>query len=141
MDLSADQQEAFEDISRFIEASHVDRRFFTLHGLAGVGKTTLMAKVIEEYPGLTLTAFTGKAASVLRARVGVSVTTLHSAIYDFRGMAEDEFEAGKKNPIFTPKGEPLPGRVVLVDEASMIGGKVANDLLDTGARIIAAGDP
>lgn len=138
---SPDQQLAFDKLAEFIEARRVTKRYLVLHGLAGVGKTALLAEVIQRYPGLTLTAFTGKAASVLRSRVGVPVTTLHSAIYDFRGLVDDELEEGRKNPVFTPKGEPLRDNVVLVDEASMIGTKVARDLLNTGARIIAAGDP
>lgn len=139
--LSPDQQDALEDVSEFLEAPVTRKRHLVIHGLAGVGKTALLAEVVKQYPGLTLTAFTGKAAAVLRARVGVPVTTLHSAIYNFQGMADDELEEGKKNPIFTPKGDPLPDHVVLVDEASMVGAKVAKDLLDTGARVIAAGDP
>jgi ATP-dependent exoDNAse (exonuclease V) alpha subunit len=141
LSLSPDQEVAYDRLVEFLESPVVTRRYITLHGLAGVGKTALLGELIGSYPGLTLTAYTGKAASVLRSRVGVPVTTLHSVIYDFQGMADDEVEGGRKNPIFTPKGEPLQDQVILVDEASMLGQKVARDLLDTGARVIAAGDP
>jgi exodeoxyribonuclease V len=141
MQLSKDQEQAYDSIVKFIESRCVVKNYFTVFGLAGTGKTALLTEIIKNYPGLTLTAFTGKAASVLRARVNIPVSTLHSTIYDFRGLADDEFEPKKKNPIFTPKGEPLPGRIVLVDESSMLGTKITNDLLDTGARVIAAGDP
>jgi exodeoxyribonuclease-5 len=141
MELSPDQEETLAAAVDFIEAPFVSRNFRTLHGLAGTGKTFLLARLVARYPGLTLTAFTGKAASVLRKRVNVNVTTLHSAIYNFQGLVDDEFDPEKKNPIFSPKGDPLPGHIILVDEASMIGGRNARDLLDTGARIIASGDP
>jgi exodeoxyribonuclease-5 len=141
MEFSLDQRSALDRLGTFMTARQLRRSYFVLHGLAGTGKTTLLAHLVKQYPGLTLTAFTGKAASVLRTKVGVAVSTLHSAIYDFRGLVDDEEEPGRKNPIFTPKGDPLPDRVILVDEGSMIGRRVAQDLLDTGARVIAAGDP
>jgi exodeoxyribonuclease-5 len=140
-EFSEDQREAMELINAFIEAPFVNRQYFTLFGLAGTGKTFLLARLTERYPGLTLTAFTGKAASVLRTRVACKVTTLHSVIYDFKGLVDDEFDENKKNPIFTPKGDPLPGYVILVDECSMLGARIAQDLLDTGARVVACGDP
>lgn len=141
MELSPDQQDALYKISAFVEAPFVERNFFILHGLAGTGKTTLMAQLTERYPGLTLTAFTGKAAAVLRKRVNCHVSTLHSVVYNFRGLVEDDLDPGVMQPIFTPKGEPLTSRVILVDEVSMVGTRNANDLLDTGARVIACGDP
>lgn len=140
-ELSHDQTHALEHLAEFIEKPRDARQYRTLHGLAGTGKTFLLAELTKRYPGLTLTAFTGKAASVLRRRVNVNVSTLHSVIYNFQGLANDEFDPDKKNPIFTPKGDPLPERVILVDEVSMVGARIAQDLLDTGARVIACGDP
>jgi exodeoxyribonuclease-5 len=141
--LSEDQAEAVSSIERFLRAprSSLNRPYFTLHGLAGTGKTTILAQLARKTPGALLCAFTGKAASVLRKKVGLSVSTIHSAIYNFKGLVEDEFEKGKMNPIFENKDEPLPDHVIYLDESSMVGGYIARDLLNTGARIVACGDP
>lgn len=141
MELSLDQATAISDLTEFLVVPYVSRPYFSLQGLAGTGKTYVLAELVRRFPKITLTAFTGKAASVLRTRIGVPVSTLHSAIYDFRGLVDDEFDPHKRNQIFTPKGDLLPGRVIAVDESSMIGRRIARDLLDTGARVIAAGDP
>src|SRR5579859_5101513 len=109
----------------FILAPHVRQNYFVLHGLAGTGKTYLLAQLTYGYPELILTAFTGKAASVLRKRVGCNVSTLHSAIYNFVGLEDDKEEPERKNPMFTPKGLHIPEKVVLVDECSMIGQRPA----------------
>ena len=138
--LSQDQINALAALEEFITAPFVRKPYFVLHGLAGTGKTFLLALLAQRYTNIRLTAFTNKAASVLRRRVGVPVTTLHSVIYDFRGLTQ-EAEGDEPHPIFVPKGVPLPRRVIALDEASMCGERVARDLLDTGARIIACGDP
>ena len=114
---------------------------FSLQGLAGTGKTFALAELARRHPEAALGAPTGKAAAVLRARTGFDVRTIHSLIYDFRGISEDEM-TGKKQPVFTAKDDSgLSGKTVFLDEASMIGCRIAHDLLDTGARIVACGDP
>lgn len=138
-DLSPDQARALEAIEAFLSARSPRRPYFTLHGLAGTGKTFVMARVARSHPGALLCAFTGKAASVLRARTGLEVSTVHSAIYDFRGVDEDE--EGRKRPIFVSKEADFGGRIVLLDECSTVGERLAEDLLETGARVVACGDP
>jgi exodeoxyribonuclease-5 len=140
-DLSPDQASAFAAIERFLIAPRPRRPYFTLHGLAGTGKTHVLAALARKYRSALMCAFTGKAASVLRARTGLEVSTIHSAIYHFQGIHEDE-DTGLRRPIFVSKEDAgLSRRIVLVDECSMIGEHLAEDLLDTGARIVACGDP
>lgn len=141
MTLSPDQAAALAQLEEFLRAPRrsLPHPYFVLHGLAGTGKTTLMAHLTRAYRSITLAAFTGKAASVLRTKTGLPASTLHSIIYDFRGMAEDE--DGEEQPIFVSKGAELPDHVVLLDESSMIGYQLAEELLATGARVVAAGDP
>jgi exodeoxyribonuclease-5 len=141
VDLSPDQQESFDAIRAFIERPFPERPYFVLHGLAGTGKTYILAAVARRYPGMRVAAFTGKACEVLRHRINSPVTTIHSAIYDFKGLVEDEYEPREMNPIFVPKDIKLPGHVILVDESSMVSEAIASDLLDTGARVVACGDP
>ena len=56
---------------------------FGLFGLAGTGKTTLAREVADVVPGkVAFVAFAGKAAMALRVRGCLSVTTIHSLIYN-----------------------------------------------------------
>lgn len=129
-------------IEEFIRDPTPYRSYFVLHGLAGTGKTFCMALLAARYRDASLAAFTGKAASVLRARTsaGSRVSTLHSLLFDFRGLAEAD-DRNRRDPIFVAKGVELPQRVILVDECSSIGERMASDLLATGARVVACGDP
>lgn len=142
IDLSPDQAAALATLEDFLRAPRraLPRPFFVLHGLAGTGKTTLMGHLTQTYQNMTLAAFTGKAAHVLRQKTGLPTSTLHSVVYDFHGTTTDE-ETGEENPIFVSKNAELPDHVVLIDESSMIGQTLAEEVLATGARIIAAGDP
>jgi exodeoxyribonuclease-5 len=138
---SSDQATALAGIERFLTAAHPRRPYFTMHGLAGTGKTHVLAEVAHRYPGALLCAFTGKATSILRARTCLeNVSTVHSAIYNFQGIHEDE-ETGQRSPIFTSKEADFDGRIILLDECSQIGERIADDLIATGARIVACGDP
>ena len=114
----------------------------TVLGLAGTGKTIVAAHLAQTRPTAVLATPTGKSASVLRARTGLDVQTIHQTIYNFRGMVDDEESRTKKlRPVFEPKQIRLGGKVVIIDEVSMVGKTMAMDLLATGARIVAFGDP
>jgi exodeoxyribonuclease-5 len=84
-----------------------------------------------------LVAPTGKAASILARKTGLEALTLHRLLYR-REVDEEGNLVG-----FMEKHQPgaLAGHVVLVDEASMCGIGLASDLLKTGARVVASGDP
>jgi exodeoxyribonuclease-5 len=79
----------------------------------------------------------------LRGKTGLGVGTIHSEIYDFRGMVKDEEDDHKRHPVFANKHEDggLTGRLVFVDEVSMVGTRIANDLINTGAKLVVCGDP
>lgn len=115
--------------------------FFSVQGLAGTGKSVTLAALARELPAAMLVSPTGKAAAVLREKSGREVKTIHSAIYDFRGMVDDEM-TGERRPSFAEKLDAgLGDRTILLDESSMVGESVARDLLATGARVVAFGDP
>ncbi len=144
MDLSSEQQRVADAVDRF--AANVSlrqsRSCFVLHGLAGTGKTHLWSYLARKHRGAILVTPTGKAASVLRKRSGLEVRTIHSLIYDFRGLVEDEEVEHKKNPIFVDKeGLDLNKQLVFLDECSMCGRRIAEDILATGATLVACGDP
>src|ERR1700677_2337285 len=139
--LSTDQSLAMDSMEEFINSMSPASPYYVLHGLAGTGKTHLMTLLARRYHA-AMCAFTGKAASVLRTRTGMDVSTVHSAIYDFCGLADDEEDTNKKRPIFSDKEDAgLTKKLVLLDECSSVGTRLAEDLLNTGARVIACGDP
>jgi exodeoxyribonuclease V len=131
-----------------------DRRYFCLHGLAGTGKTTVLAALAREAmggdrnhkdgtipstaetPAGFLLAPTGKAGAVLARKTGLPVSTLHKCLY----MPEETPDGGVRFHKAVHPGE-LDGCIALVDEASMIDHTLAADLLETGLRVIACGDP
>lgn len=115
------------------------RQTFCLAGYAGTGKTSI-AKVISELCcTMEWTAFiapTGKAASRLRFKGCPQAQTLHQFVYNVRGENEDG------EPIFIAKGDlnDRP-RLIVLDEASMVGGYDAEKLLSHGIPVLALYDP
>lgn len=83
MKLSAQQDDALVQVSRWLKSS--GDQVFRVFGYAGTGKTTiarLLASEVQESGGLVLfSAFTGKAASVLRSKGCADASTLHSLLY------------------------------------------------------------
>ena len=123
--------------------SHISgksRRPFVLNGLAGTGKTTVLSAFAKEEPGAILCTLTGKAASILRRKTMLPACTIHSAFYQLVGETEKK---GRKQPVFerSHTDMELDDHVVLIDECSMISHEIASDILSTGAKIIACGDP
>lgn len=120
--LSDDQQQALDALLRFArDPDPAAPRELALGGLAGTGKTTLVDALLAHLPGTRVLAPTAKACAVLLGR-GVSAQTVHSAIYDFRGVRVDE---GREVLEFDEKGKALAHPLVVVDEASMVSLEVA----------------
>lgn len=136
--LSDEQATARGAMCKFLAAP--GKQSFTLHGLAGSGKTTVLATIAQEYPSAILCTLTGKAASVLRDKTGLPACTVHSAFYR---LEEVKRRNGKQvmNWSTTHSSGALGGEVVLLDECSMIDEGIAADLLRTGAKVVACGDP
>ena len=137
--LSEEQKAALQNLIQFYETS--SGPYFVMHGLAGSGKTTVLSHMARRFPGSMLCTFTGKAASILRLKTGLDAMTIHSAFYKLK--KEKISEDGKRELIFSEahyKGE-LSHALLLLDECSMINEAMAQDLIRTGAKIIACGDP
>ena len=138
--LSEEQQHAAHKITDFIsDAKGGD--FFVIHGLAGSGKTVLLSHIARKYPDSILATITGKAASILRNKTGLSATTIHSAIYKLR---EEKPLPNNKYQLewdLATQKDAWKERIVLLDECSTINEDIARDILSTGAKIIACGDP
>lgn len=105
----------------------------TLGGYAGTGKTTVIKELSAKLPEYEVCAYTGKAADVLR-RKGIRAATIHSMIY-YPVKDEDGdvvFELVPKE-LFAPSG-------LIVDEASMVGRGIYDDLMTLDVPIVFVGD-
>jgi len=92
------------------------RLVFGLAGYAVTGKTTVCRAILDllsrHYTGpdeIVCCAFTGMASARLRKATGYDAYTIHSLL---KYQGEGKFEYGP--------GKPLPYKVVLLDEASMV---------------------
>ena len=138
--LSEEQQQAKAEINHFIETARPGA-YYVLHGWAGSGKTTVLGDIANSNPSSFLVTLAGKAADVLRRKTGAPADTIHSVFYDLREVYKRE--DGTEDMTFAARfhKNELYGRVVLCDECSMISADMANDMLITGCKIIAVGDP
>jgi exodeoxyribonuclease-5 len=125
----------------------------TVGGYAGTGKTMLASYLANQLADYAVCAFTGKAAHVLRRKGVASAGTIHSLIY----WPVDPPPVQRREPGAPPPPPPQPlwelkshhelvldsGRRVkgfLVDEASMVGRDLYDDLLSFGRPCIFIGD-
>jgi exodeoxyribonuclease-5 len=110
---------------------------FRLFGYAGTGKTTLARHIAEGVDGeVKFAAFTGKAASVMRAKGCDRASTIHSLIYKPR-------DSGDEIPSFdlwddAPASE---AELIIIDECSMVDAELGRDLLSFGVPLLVLGDP
>ncbi len=93
-----------------------DGLVFGLAGYAGTGKTTVCCSILHllsasytSQKEIVCCAFTGMAASRLKKATGYEAFTIHSLL---KYKTDNTFEYGPDNP--------LPQKVVLLDEASMV---------------------
>jgi exodeoxyribonuclease-5 len=144
MELSKDQTSAFEDLTDWYD-NHRATGFVTMGGYAGTGKTTCITEFRKQLPrnlSVSFCAFTGKATSVLRDKLGEhhtlnfpndSISTIHSLMYVPRLDSNDEI-------IGWDKKSELDCALVIVDEASMVTQQIFKDIESYGIPIIAVGD-
>lgn len=110
-------------------------------GYAGTGKTTTIKELGREHRDPIVIAPTGKAALRVTEATGVRATTIHKWLYEYREGTAGQFSFVLKNPdrITRPAC-----KLVIVDEASMIGQHVWRDLWTTvqrcNLRVVLVGD-
>ena len=106
---TVDQKRALDELGAFINDPHA--QVFILKGYAGTGKTTLVRQIIKKMRDedliYTLLASTGRAAKILANATGEEVKTVHSEIYNFKGMNKDmdEFVDEDDIPIIDGNGQ------------------------------------
>lgn len=137
--LSDEQERATYLIYEYLTGKRM--RPFVMHGLAGTGKTTVLAEVARDVPHAIICTLTGKAASVLRRKTGLNVCTIHAAFYKLQDVTVDKVGRRKLHFDTTHERGDLAGKIVLIDECSMINHQMAQDIINTGAKIVACGDP
>ena len=157
--LSPDQATALEVILGRVRQGV---RLTTLAGPAGSGKTTLLRALLAALSGWEVVCVspTWKAAMRMEEATGRSAGTLHGLIYmgavtdeetgevlGFRGRAAGSVLASNPEDDFWGDdfwGDARPPRLVVVDEGSMVGSKLAADLRQALARdvlVLVVGDP
>lgn len=141
--LSADQEEAAAGIMRW--ADGIGGRELTLGGYAGTGKTTVLQSLWESLKGrgAQMVAPTGKAAQVLRSKGVDRACTIHSLIYNFRGVVETD--SGKESPVFDERDQGDWGvdedpRLLICDESSMVNDRLYCDLMARELPVLWVGD-
>ncbi|HLH92110.1 MAG TPA: AAA family ATPase [Xanthobacteraceae bacterium] len=124
---------------------------FRLFGYAGTGKTTLAIEIakrvraiVKERKGEHVTkpvifaAFTGKAALVMRSKGCIGASTIHSLIY----RVDEDGPTGEAPKFVLKEDSDLTDAALcIIDECSMVGAELANDLLSFGVKVLVLGDP
>lgn len=120
-----------------IERYKNKEKYTVIGGYAGVGKSSLVKFIIEalyiDINKVCYTAFTGKAAEVLKKKGNHNVCTLHKLLYDHFPKPEGGF--------FRKPKKDIPYSVVVVDEISMAPKSLMELLASHKCHIICLGDP
>jgi len=141
-----DQQAQAVDLA--IKAIATNKPMLRIGGFAGVGKSEVIREIVRRVDRpLIPCAYTGKAACVLRDKGIEGARTIHSCIYRLEKVSVKDPNDSKKT-IVAPSwirlqrsdlGEGVAG--FIIDEASMVGKELLEDLMSFGLPIIAVGDP
>lgn len=136
--LTKDQRNALEKLSAFLES---DEQVFILQGYAGSGKTTILKGLVDYLRSLKkffeIMAPTGRAAKILRDKTGYG-QTIHRTIYNFEELITIEGKGGHSfHYIFPIRQNNTDGRILIIDEASMISSvESKNELFTFGTDIL-----
>lgn len=128
MELTTQQKSA---LYRLVSDIRGGKKQISLGGYAGTGKTTLVKFLIRFFPNFGVSAYTGKAANVLRKKGIGGATTIHSRIY------KPFFDGG----VVYWDLNPDPGcDGFIIDEASMVSEEIYADLSSYDYPMIFVGD-
>lgn len=115
-----------------------DNNIIVIHGLAGTGKTTIVDVLLKVYKNYTsaMCALAGRAGARLAEVSGEEGYTIHRLL----GFPKGEEDKGF---FLYNDDNQLPFDIIVVDEISMIGGRLFYSLLRairTGTKVILLGD-
>lgn len=140
MELTQEQGNAVKAIVEWY--SNPDQQEFYLAGYAGVGKSTIANFAIEELRAhkgvkkVVTAAYTGKAASILHKKGIPDAQTIHSLLYIPVTLENGELMFVKRD---VSDGEFAD--LIVIDECSMVGDDIANDVRALKKKILILGDP
>lgn len=135
--LSPQQEQAIAAVRAWLADPH-GKQVFRLFGFAGTGKTTIAKLLADLVRGKVLFAtFTGKASLVLRQKGCTDAGTIHGLIY----KVEVDEKTGEAAFELNEESELCEAALLVVDEVSMVGPDLGEDLLTFGKRILVLGDP
>jgi hypothetical protein len=152
INLSEDQTNALNSIKEWLyrEIKQSDDCFYSLTGSAGTGKTTLLAKIIDELQGkfkgkTCVSAPTHKAKKVVTNKTGCNES---ETVQGLLGLKPDTDLEGfdVNNPIFAAISQKkIAGfKLVIMDESSMINNDlcatIKEDAIKYGVKILFVGD-
>lgn len=133
---SHQQNEAMSLAAAWIRIKH--KPVFRLFGYAGTGKTTLAMYLASLVDGrVAFAAYTGKAASVMKAKGCWNAKTIHRMIYE---TFVDPL-TGKATSTLRPFAHMEKYSLIIIDECSMVDEEVGRDLLSFGKPVLVLGDP
>lgn len=168
VDFAPQQVEAINKIGDWYQS---DQQVFRLFGYAGTGKTTLARHIVDQLgvQRVLYAAFTGKAAYVLRGKGCDGASTVHSLIYQpvekvrkhleqlraklplvfdeaeraelLAEIAREQAKVESPDWILRDETELNTASLLVLDEVSMVGERMARDLLSYGCKILCLGDP
>ncbi len=118
---------------------HIIKKLYVLKGYAGTGKTTIVKYIDDKYLYRTIcAAYTGKAAKVLQSKIGLPAYTIHSLIYK---PMDDKSKKDGVRWVLNTESPILDSKLVIIDEGSMVGKKILDDLMSFDVPILLIGDP
>jgi len=127
MNLSRQQLAAVDAVTAWFRDGADEQQVFRLFGYAGTGKTTIARHIADEIGArVQFATFTGKAAHVLQSK----------------GCANEE-EDNHSRPSFTLNltSDLTRSDLLILDEVSMVGKQIADDLRKFKVPILCLGDP
>lgn len=137
MEWGPQQAQALTAVGKWL-ANPNAQQVFRLFGSAGTGKTTLAIHIASMVDGdVAYGAYSGKAALVMRKKGCVGASTIHSMIYR---VAQDD-ATGRLRFKWNGESDVAWVDLIIIDEVSMVDGKMADDLLRFGRKVLVLGDP
>ena len=139
MILSVEQKDVVRGIIKDINNQE---QIITFGGVAGVGKSTIIAVLLEALASknrkFLCCAYTGKATNVLRRKGVEDASTIHSAIYRAEKIYNDDGTTDVIWHLCSPYECDADG--FIIDEASMVSKEIHQDLISLGKPIVYVGD-
>lgn len=126
--VAGDQPLSAEQLAAGVLALSSSDRFVVIQGVAGAGKTTLIRSMAvvagEQGRGVAGLAMANKMVDMLREEAGIPAETIAAFVHAH--LAAAEHGAG---PRFEASRDALSGKILVLDEASLVSTDAMNDLV------------